>query len=168
MKYSNKTGKVTMEYDARYCLPPGDHIWYDIPGFPSYQYTPSGYVRSFKSRKKFPFGQILMFKHTVNSGDVFTLSDYNNIVRELSFDKIKSIVESQKENLHPYHTYEVPYTCARNKRAFIATGSNSGNGKIVKKPKPVYIKGEEVLEVPSFIFKEDLKNPDIVTPIHFV
>ena len=171
MKYSNKTGKVTMEYDARYCLPPGDHLWYDIPGFPSYQYSPSGYIRSFKSRKKFPCGQILMFRHTVNSGDVFTLSDYNNIVRELSFDKIKEIVEGQKEFLHPYHTYEVPRARARNQRAFIDTRAMDAEGKVVKKPKPIYRKGEEVTITPTFNMENlslPLEEPQLITPIHFV
>lgn len=169
MKYSNKTGKVTVEYDVRYCLPPGDHIWYDIPGFPSYQYSPSGYIRSFKSKKKFPFGQLLMFRHTVNNGDVFNLSDKNNIVRELSFDKIKGIVESQKDILRPYHTFEVPYTCARNKRAFINTGETEGNGKIVKKPKPKLKDGLETF-MPSFslLSESPVETSEIITPIHFV
>ncbi len=171
MKYSKKTGKVTIEYDARYCLPVGDYIWYDIPGFPSYQYSPSGYIRSFKSRRKFPCGQILMFKHTVNNGDVFTLSDYNNIVRELSFDKIKEIVESQKEFLHPYHTYEVPRARARNQRAFIDSRTIDANGKIVRKPKPKIINGQEAetfMPTFSLLSEYPVETPHIVTPIHFI
>ena len=170
MKYSRKTGKVTVEYDVRYCLPTGgeNYIWYDIPGFPSYQYTASGYIRSFKSRRKFPIGQVLMFRHTTN-GDVFTLSDRNNIVRELTFDKVKEIVESQIEFLIPYHTYEVPLGKARNIRAFIDPRAVSqAKGKVVKKPKPVFKNGEEASYAPHFTTVPDEEERTIIKPVYFI
>lgn len=142
-----------------------DQIWYDIPGFPSYQYSAKGYIRSFKSRKKFPFGQILGFKHTSN-GDMFQLSDRNNVSRSLSFDQIKAIVEPTIGKVKGYGTFEVPAGKARNSRYFIdQTIDNSLPGKVTKKPRRVK---KESASMMHFTVVPDEPDQQIISPIHFV
>lgn len=153
-----------------------DKIWYDIPGFPKYQYCDQGYIRSFKSRKKFPYGVVLGFKHTSN-GDMYSLTDRNNFVRSISFMAIKSIVESSKDILHPYHTFEVPNdNISRNIHCFLDERvDQSIPGKVVKKPRKVQrdeLNNKEISTLPDFCSALDdmdkALNPNIIHPIHFV
>ena len=142
-----------------------DQIWYDIPGFPSYQYSSKGYVRSFKSRNKFPFGQVLGFRHTSN-GDMFNLTDRNNVLRILSFDQIKAIVEPTIGKVKGYGTFEVPAGKARNSRYFIdQTIDTTIAGKVTKTPKKVK---KEAASMMHFTVVPDEPEQQIITPIHFV
>lgn len=150
-----------------------DQLWYDIPGFPSYQFSYKGYIRSFKSRGVYPYGILLEFKHT-SKGDMFTLTDRDNFVRSVSFDEIKSLVDSARHQLHPYHTFETPrYNTARNIRAFTNYVENTNiPGKVVDKS--VYVKrkelnNKELGSIPTFNNLRDFDDDEnIITPIRFV
>lgn len=153
-----------------------DKIWYDIPGFPKYQYCDQGYIRSFKCRNRYPFGVVLSFKHTSN-GDMYSLTDRNNFVKSISFATIKSIVDQNKSMLHPYHTYEVPQDkLSRNIHCFLDEQvDESIPGKVIKKPTKVHrdeLNHRESSSLPDFCAALDnmdrALNPNIIHPIRFV
>lgn len=161
-----KNRKLAVQYPVHLVFKrDDDQIWYDIPGFPSYQYSSKGYIRSFKSRNRFPFGQVLGFRHTRN-GDMFQLTDRNNAIRTLSFNQIKAIVEPTIGKVKAYGTFEVPAGKARNSRYFIdQTIDTTIAGKVTKKPKIVK---KEAASMMHFTVVPDEPERQIITPIHFV
>ena len=81
---------------------------------------------------------MLSFRHT-SKGDIYSLTDKNNFVRELSFEDIGNIVKKHAGVLKPYHTYEVPIgRLSRNQHCFLdETIDDSIDGKVVKRPTKV-------------------------------
>lgn len=93
-------------------------LWYDIPGFPSYQLSNTDHIRSFKCKHQYPFGAIKRYRSTCN-GIMYMLSDKNNINRNIDLDQIKRLVNSNPEKIG-YTTYgQNSIQRARNSRAFI-------------------------------------------------
>ena len=148
-----------------------DQLWYEIPGFPSYQFSYNGYIRSFKSRKVYPYGILLEFKHTSN-GDMFTLTDKDNFVRSISFAEVKGLVDNAKPYLHPYHTFEVPFRTARNIRAFTSNVEDINiPGKVIDKSvivKRKELNHKELGSIPTFNNLRDFDDDNVITPIRFV
>ena len=104
-------------------------LWYRIPGFPGYEICKTTYmVRSFKSRKKYPYGTLVKW----NKNQTITLTNHNNQRVNLTFDDIIRIVDEAKEL--PNKTIEVQGT-SRNPLSCIDTNAVTTVGKIVAKPK---------------------------------
>ena len=87
-------------------------LWYIIPGFPGYQISTNGYLRSFKMANKYPFGIILEYYH--KDGQYFNLSDQNNNRYKLTVEDIWFIVN--KSNNRGMFGYDVSGFKARNSR----------------------------------------------------
>lgn len=87
-------------------------LWYIIPGFPGYQISTNGYLRSFKSAKKYPFGIILEYYH--KDGRYFNLSDQNNSRYKLTVEDIWFIIN--KTDIRGTFGYDVSMFRARNSR----------------------------------------------------
>lgn len=104
-------------------------LWFRIPGFPGYEISNVNLVRSFKSRKKHPFGTLV--KWDKNS---ITLSNNNNIRVKLTLKEIWDTVNSQ--SITPVHTTEVQNT-SRNPMCCIDTNAEVKVGKVTAKPKIV-------------------------------
>lgn len=145
-----------------------DQLWFDIPGFPAYQLSNKGYVRSFKKKYKHPYGTILTPRNTKSNGIVFELTDKNNISRRIGLSEIERIADRSEA----YYTNEVnmydPNQSARNKRAFINFNNKSLDeipGKIVRKPKPIR---KEDCEIYHFsVIPDPVEDKTIIKPIRF-
>ena len=87
-------------------------LWYIIPGFPGYQISTNGYLRSFKSARKYPFGIILEYYH--KDGQYFNLSDQNNGRYKLSIDDIWNIIN--KTDIRGTFGYDTSASQPRNSR----------------------------------------------------
>ena len=103
-------------------------IWFRIPGFPGYEISNTNYIRSFKSRKKYPYGTLV--KHDKNNYVIITNSNNQRI--KLNFGDIWSRVNSEPHIKS--HTWEVQGT-SRNQMACVDTEAESEIGTIVGKPK---------------------------------
>jgi len=103
-------------------------VWFRIPGFPGYEISNNNYVRSFKSRKKFPLGSLVKWDKT---GHVI-MSDHNNKRVKLDLKEIWSIVDSQPRIM--CKTIEVQNT-SRNPYCGIDTTAPVEVGKVVATPK---------------------------------
>ena len=115
-----------------------DPLFYKIPGFPGYEATTNGYVRSFKNeRSKYPYGYLL--NCCDNSNTHFKLTNRNNQVVKISYQEILVLINS--EIGHPY--YEVNMNASRNKRMGIHVEEVSV-GTVVKNPKPIRKNNEAV------------------------
>ena len=94
------------------------------------------------------------------------VTDRNNVLRILSFDQIKAIVEPTIGKVKGYGTFEVPAGKARNSRYFIdQTIDTTIAGKVTKKPKIVK---KEAASMMHFTVVPDEPERQIITPIHFV
>lgn len=87
-------------------------LWYSIPGFPGYQISTNGYLRSFKSAKKYPYGIILEYYH--KDGQYFNISDVNNSRYKLSIEDIWFIVNKTDDS--GTFGYDVSASKTRNSR----------------------------------------------------
>ena len=104
-------------------------IWYRIPGFPGYEIsTPMNYIRSFKSRKKYPYGTLVKW---TKDGTV-TLTNNNNQRVKLRYEDIMKLVQNTKEL--PVATSDIQVK-ARNPMCTIDTNAIPEVGKVVAKPK---------------------------------
>lgn len=102
-------------------------IWFRIPGFPGYEISNTNYVRSFKSRKKYPYGTLVKW----SKGNII-LSNRNNQRVKLTLEEIWSIIKSEPDC--KCHTWEVQNT-SRNPMAGIDTEAEVTVGDLVQKPK---------------------------------
>ena len=89
-------------------------LWYKIPGFPSYEISNNGYLRSFKSAYKYPYGTILNYYH--KNGNYFILTDKNNSRYKLTVDDIWNIINKSTEKEPPVFGYQVMVINPRNQR----------------------------------------------------
>lgn len=104
-------------------------IWYRIPGFPGYEICRSNYyVRSFKSRKKYPFGTLVKW----NKDNTITLTNRNNQRVKLTMEQIEQLLKENKPT--SCKTIEVQNT-SRNPLCGIDTNAETLVGTIVAKPK---------------------------------
>lgn len=105
-------------------------MWFRIPGFPGYEISSNGFVRSFKQRKKYKYGNLIKCNK-----DKFILSNDNNQRIELSAKEIWTIIYASGNPI-PIHTWEVENK-SRNPRMTILPDEETEVGKLIKKPKPV-------------------------------
>lgn len=103
-------------------------LWFRIPGFPGYEISNNNYVRSFKSRKKYPFGTLVKWD---NKGNI-SLTNHNNQRVKLSLSDIWETVKSEPDVIS--HTWEVQST-ARNPKSCVDTEAEAEVGSIIRKPK---------------------------------
>lgn len=114
--------KVINIYDSRI-------LWFRIPGFPGYEISNTHhYVRSFKSRKRYPYGTLVQWAG--KNRDYIVLTNSNNQRVKLTLDDILKLTHGQIG----YKTFEVQNT-SRNPLCGIDTNATSEVGKIVAKPK---------------------------------
>ena len=108
-----------------------DPLFYTIPGFPGYEATKNGYIRSFKNdRKNYPYGYLL---NCCDNGDThFKLTNRNNQVVKISYQEILVLIAA--ESGHSY--LEIPFNVSRNKRMGIHFEEMSV-GEVVKQPRPM-------------------------------
>ena len=102
-------------------------LWFRIPGFPGYEISNTNYIRSFKSRKKYPYGTMVKWNK-----EGIILSNRNNQRVKLTLQEIWSVVKSEPERI--CHTWEVQNT-SRNPMAGIDTEAEVAIGDLVQKPK---------------------------------
>lgn len=149
--------------DIREIFPDNDNtLWYDIPGYPSYQLSNTGYVRSYKQLKQHPFG---ILKSPDKYG-CYTLTDNNNVTCKLDLSELKSLVNNCKD-LRGYTTYCKESCCrgrGRNQRYFIDFG-NMNKRNAVKKPKPIR---KEECSIFKFTIVPDQEERQIIKPIRFI
>lgn len=166
----------TCKYPVHAVFSPDDQqLWYDIPGFPSYQFSYNGYIRSFKIQGTiYPYGYLLSFRRT-SEGDMFTMTDRDNFVRLISFEELKNLVDCAKPYLHCYHTFEDPHVISRNIRAFTNQIANANlPGKVIRKPinvRRIELNNLELGTIPTFNNLRDFFDDEekrIITPIRFV
>ena len=101
--------------------------WFRIPGFPGYEISNTNYVRSFKSRKKYPYGTLVKW----NKGSI-ELSNRNNQRVKLTLNEIMELIKTEPECV--CHTWEVQNT-SRNPMAGIDADAIVTVGEVVHKPK---------------------------------
>ena len=102
--------------------------WFRIPGFPGYEICNLNYVRSFKSRKKYPYGTLVKW----DKNNTITLTNSNNQRVKLTLTDIWCVVKANPEITS--YTWETQNT-SRNQTACIDTEAISEVGKVVSKPK---------------------------------
>ena len=130
-----------------------DPLFFTIPGFPGYEATRNGYIRSFKNgRDKYPYGYIIKCCDKANTS--FKITDRNNQLIKISYRQILSLIEN--ETGHPY--YETPWNVSRNKRMGIDTSGGTTVGAVVKRPKPVRKNNESVYISDLFTSDSKLNN----------
>ena len=130
-------------------------LWYEIEDFPGYEISNNGYVRSFKSAKKYPYGVILQYYHS--NGEYFTMTNSNNNVYRLSYDFIWDNLVDRLSI--PSKGYEVQVNC-RNSRMSILPNKPDKNKELEKrrvkshKTRSIKVEGTKrdytELEIPSF------------------
>ena len=177
--YLEKAGKrlsgICKKVDVRDVFDENDNqLWYNIKGFPGYQISTKGYIRSFKKKHKSPYGSILTGRKTSN-GLVYNLTDKNNFIRTVGIKEIESIVRGDK-NKEPYYTFDnLEYDSSllsRNQRAFMSfTGVPDPNlpGDVVRKPKSTRVENGQYVpcEIPHFTVIPDEEEKIIIKPIRF-
>jgi hypothetical protein len=128
-----------------------DPLFYTIPGFPGYEATKNGYIRSFKNmRDQYPYGYIIRCCDKANTK--FKITNRNNQLVSISYAEILSLIESQTG--HPY--YETPWNVSRNKRMGIHQGEETP-GKVIRNPKPVR-KNNEAVYLSDLFAKDSYLN----------
>ena len=130
-------------------------LWYKIKDFPGYEISNNGYLRSFKSAKKYPYGIILEYYH--NNGNYYSMTCSNNNRYELSVDFIWDNLVDRFQT--PSLGYQVE-TKARNSRMGIIPNKPNDNEELEKKrvksykAKPIMVNGKKRdykdLSFPSF------------------
>ena len=103
-------------------------IWFRIPGYPGYEISNTNYIRSFKSRKKYPYGTLVKWD---KKGNVI-ISNSNNIRVKLSIEEIWSIVKHNPEVI--VNTIDTQNT-SRNPFCTVNTNAEVEVGKVAAKPK---------------------------------
>lgn len=103
-------------------------LWFKITDFPGYEISNNGYLRSFKSANKYPYGIILEYYHS--NGCYYSMTNSNNNRYQLSSEFIwDQLVDRFQE---PSLGYEVQ-TKARNSRFGILPNKPSDNPELEKK-----------------------------------
>lgn len=103
-------------------------LWYKINNFPGYEISNTGYLRSFKSAKKYPYGIILQYNHS--DGDYFVLTDSNNGRYKLTYQYIWENLLDRAN--HPVFGYMVQTKC-RNSRFGILPNKPNDNPDLESK-----------------------------------
>lgn len=99
--------------------------WFRIQGFPGYEICKDrNLVRSFKSRKKYPYGTLVKWNN-----NTITLSNRNNQRVKLTMQQLLELADTT-----PCKTYEVQNT-SRNPLCGIDTNEIPEVGKVVAQPK---------------------------------
>ena len=105
-------------------------LWYRIPEFPGYEYSPSvNMIRSLKSVKRYPFGTVLKQSNT----DEYTMTNKDNLRLKVKLCDI--IANIRRRNEKGYPTYIVDQFHSRNNRSFINPDNVPLGTKVVAKPR---------------------------------
>ena len=116
-----------------------DPLFYKIPGFPGYEATKNGYVRSFKNKRNiYPYGYIIKCYEPTGRA-FFRITNQNNQVVEITYQEILALIAAEPG--HPY--YEITFNNSRNKRMGIRC-EEVKVGKLVKNHRPVRKDGQDV------------------------
>ena len=103
-------------------------LWYKINDFPGYEISNNGYLRSFKSSKKYPYGIILEYYHS--NGNYYSLTCSNNNRYELSSEFIWDNLVDRFQT--PSFGYQVQDKC-RNSRIGILPNKPNDSEELEKR-----------------------------------
>jgi hypothetical protein len=104
-----------------------DILWYEIEDFPGYEISNNGYVRSFKSANKYPYGVILKYYH--KNGNYYEFTCSNNNRYRLTYEFIWYNLVSRLTQ--PVYGYQVTTKC-RNSRLGILPNKPNDNPELEK------------------------------------
>ena len=91
--YTRKYKKYTPVEEALPC--DMNRIWYQIPGFPGYELSSDGFLRSMKHFKRYPYGLLLQPSISKRTKKVkYTLTNYMNVRQTLGLDEILALIKN--------------------------------------------------------------------------